>query len=120
MKSKPKRPLALELELKLELELELKLKLIASQTQSGVDQATAINPHLVMALERVADEGLLCSRAGGFGECAAATGKGRLKSARQLLGVVCEDELQLLYHEGRPDEPDYGKRLARDGAEASE
>jgi major vault protein len=79
----------------------LRVQMIASQTESVVEQARAVSPHLITALERLADEKLLSSLAAGFGEFAAAKGVGLLESARQFFDFLPEDKLRVLRHIGR-------------------
>ena len=80
---------------------ELRLQVLRAQTGAVVDQAKAISPHLVTALERLADEKLLSSLAGGFGEFAAAKGVGLLETARQFFDFLPDDKLRVLKHMGR-------------------
>ena len=89
---------------------QLQQEMIASQTQSVVQQATAISPHLVTALERLADEKLLSSLAAGFGEFAAAKGVGLLASARQFFDFLPDDKLRVLRHVGgKPAKEEQGQ-----------
>lgn len=93
---------------------DLRLQMIGSQTKSVVEQSKAISPHLVTALERLADEKLLSSLAVGFGEFAAAKGVGLLESARQFFDFLPDDKLRVLRHIGR------GYQRGGDGEEKGE
>lgn len=81
-------------------EQQLRLQAVEAQTSAIVQQANAISPHLTSALERLADEQLLSSLAGGFGEFAAAKGVGLLETAKQFFDFLPDDKLQVFKHMG--------------------
>lgn len=68
--------------------LDLTLKELDARVGGAVEQAKAFSPHLITAIDRLADEKLLGSLASNFGHLAAIEGKGLLETARKFLDFM--------------------------------
>lgn len=78
----------------------LALKDLEARVKAAVDQAQAFSPHLVMALERLADEQLLSALSTNFSELAAIEGRGILETAQKFLDFVPSTMLPVLKKNG--------------------
>jgi major vault protein len=88
---------------KLSDQREHDLAMLEAITKSTVEQATAISPHLVSAIQRLADETFLGGAIKGFGELAAIKGAGILKTAQEFFDLLPENSnVHLLQNIGQP------------------
>lgn len=79
----------------------MQLEALAAQVKAVVDKAKAMDPHVMVALERLTDEVFLKGMVDGFGEWAAVKGVGLAEMAKQVLDFMPEGKFEVLRHIGQ-------------------